>query len=139
LALIDLDSGVAFVGGLAFADRIPTTPHANLPQWLASLSQLEADLLADLPGHQLRYVVPSHGPVRPDMSALQQTRDYLTWLDHTFLQSAKNGLEMIDVLRSPVPVNFRTWAAISTEFTRNVTHLYPKYEVQSFGAAQPLR
>ncbi len=139
LVLIDLDSGVAFVGGLAFADRIPTTPHAKLPQWLTSLRQLESDLEAELPGKQLRYVVPSHGPVRPDMSALRQTRDYLTWLDGTFSQSAQNGLEMIDVLRSPVPATYRTWAAFNTEFTRNVTHLYPQYEVQSLGAAQPLR
>lgn len=80
LVLVDLDSGVAFVGGLAFAERIPTTPHANIPQWLDSLDQLEADLRAVLPGNRLRQVVPSHGPVRANAPALQQTREYLTWL-----------------------------------------------------------
>ena len=32
---------VAFVGGLVFADRVPTTPHADLPAWLQSLQSLE--------------------------------------------------------------------------------------------------
>ncbi|MEY4882685.1 MAG: hypothetical protein RIS34_539 [Pseudomonadota bacterium] len=137
LVLIDRDSGVAFVGGLAFADRIPTTPHANISHWLDSLSQLETGLHTVLPGKQLRYVVPSHGPVRADASALQQTRAYLTWLDRTFRQAAQSGLEMVEVLHTPVPTAFRDWAALGTEFTRNVMHLYPRYEAGSLRAASP--
>jgi glyoxylase-like metal-dependent hydrolase (beta-lactamase superfamily II) len=34
LVLIDHSSGVVFAGGLVFAERIPTTPHADLPAWL---------------------------------------------------------------------------------------------------------
>jgi quinoprotein relay system zinc metallohydrolase 1 len=136
LVLFDRASGVAFVGGLAFADRIPTTPHAQLAQWQASLTQLTADLASLLPGERLRYVVPSHGPVRADASALQQTRDYLAWLDERFVQAAQSGLDMVDVLRSPVPAPYRTWAAFNTEYTRNVTHLYPAYELQSLKAAR---
>lgn len=131
LVLLDLDSGVAFVGGLAFASRIPTTPHADVPRWLESLNLLASDLQTALPGNQLRYVVPSHGPVRADTSALQQTHAYLSWLDATLQQGAQTGLEMVDVLRSPMPPAFRDWAAVGTEFTRNVTHLYPRYETGS--------
>ena len=36
LVLVDKASGVVFAGGLVFADRVPTTPHANLARWLAS-------------------------------------------------------------------------------------------------------
>jgi quinoprotein relay system zinc metallohydrolase 1 len=136
LVLVDIASGVAFVGGLAFADRIPTTPHAQLAQWQSSLTQLTADLIRLLPGQQLRYVVPSHGPVRADASALPQTHDYLTWLDERFVQAARNGLDMVDVLRSPVPAPYRTWAALDTEYPRNVTHLYPAYELQSLKPAR---
>lgn len=137
LVLVDLTSGVAFVGGLAFAERIPTTPHAQLANWLASLAQLDADLQALLPAPRLLAVVPSHGPVRADTSALQQTRDYLTWLDQTFEQAAQAGLDMVEVLRTPLPVTFRHWAAVATEFTRNVTHLYPHYEARSLHASHP--
>ncbi len=135
LVLIDRTSGVAFVGGLAFADRIPTTPHANLPRWLESIGQLEADLGHLLPGSALHYVVPSHGPVRADTSALRQTREYLTWLDQSFTQAAQSGQEMVDVLRTPVPTAYQNWAALKTEFTRNVVHLYPRYEALSLRAA----
>ena len=55
LVLIDRQSGVAFVGGLVFADRVPTTPHARVPEWLASLDRLGA--------MGLRTVVPSHGQI----------------------------------------------------------------------------
>ena len=139
LVLMDLDSGVVFVGGLAFANRIPTTPHAKLPLWLASLTQLETDLATTLPGDTLRFVVPSHGPVRTDISALRQTRAYLSWLDATLLQATQNGLDMVEVLHGPVPADYRAWAAFNTEFTRNVTHLYPQYEVQSLRAAKTSR
>jgi quinoprotein relay system zinc metallohydrolase 1 len=137
LVLVDLSSGVAFVGGLAFAERIPTTPHAQLANWLTSLAQLDADLQTLLPAPQLHALVPSHGPVRADTSALQQTRDYLTWLDTTFEQAAQAGLDMVELLRIPLPLTFRHWAAVSTEFTRNVIHLYPQYEARSLHASHP--
>ena len=124
LVLIDRRSGVVFAGGLVFADRIPTTPHARIGPWLQSLDQLEA-LLADLPRLQL---VPSHGPVRTDASGLAQTRAYLRWLDQSFKTWAAQGWEVNEVLRAPLPAEFRGWAARGTEYIRNVAHLYPLYE-----------
>jgi len=120
LVLVDKMSGVAFVGGLVFARRIPTTPHADLPAWLASLARLD--------GLRLRTVVPSHGPVHADGSGSAQTQRYLRWLDASFSAWAAQGLEMNEVLRAPVPAEFRGWAAFDTEYLRNVAHLYPGYE-----------
>jgi quinoprotein relay system zinc metallohydrolase 1 len=65
LVLIDKTSGVAFVGGLVFADRVPTTPHADPKAWLAALDSLA--------GLKLGTVVPSHGPVHQGTRGLQQT------------------------------------------------------------------
>lgn len=120
LVLVDRTSGVAFVGGLVFADRMPTTPHAEPRAWLASLDQLAA--------LKLGTVVPSHGPVHTDHLGLNQTRAYLQWLDGQFARWAEAGWDMNDVLRGPVPVAFRQWAAWPAEYTRNVAHLYPRYE-----------
>ena len=39
LVLIDHSTGVLFAGGLVFAERVPTLPHAHLPQWIASLQR----------------------------------------------------------------------------------------------------
>lgn len=120
LVLVDRTSGVVFAGGLVFAQRIPTTPHAQLPDWLASL-----DSVGELkPSH----LVPSHGPVRADTGAVDQTRRYLRWLDAQLRRSAERGEDLNEVLRAEVPAEFRAWAAFATEYTRNVVHLYPRYE-----------
>lgn len=127
LVLLDIQSGVTFVGGLAFSQRIPTTPHADIPAWLASLRQLEGDIPKVL-GRQPKAVIPSHGLVRADLAAIVQTRDYLTWIDSTLTRSARQGLEMTEVLAQAIPSAFASWAALDTEYLRNVVHLYPRYE-----------
>ena len=121
LVLIDRTSGVAFVGGLVFVDRVPTTPHARLAPWLASL-----DALAALPG--IKLMVQSHGPIVADRRGIEQTRGYLQWMDRSFTEWARAGWEMNEVLRGPVPDVYRGWAAFRTEYVRNVAHLYPRYE-----------
>jgi quinoprotein relay system zinc metallohydrolase 1 len=129
LVLIDRASGVGFVGGLVFVQRIPTTPHAEVAPWLKSLDALDS--------LNLRTLVPSHGPVQTTPEAardgIAQTRRYLQWLDRQFGDWARQGLEMNEVLRAPVPVEFRDWAAFRTEYTRNVAHLYPVYEQRVLG------
>ena len=126
LVLIDRASGVAFVGGLVFVDRIPTTPHARIGPWLASLDALDA-----LPG--IRQLVQSHGPVVADRRGIEQTRAFLLWLDRSFSAWARAGWEMNEVLRGPVPEVYRGWAAFKTEYVRNIAHLYPQYERDALG------
>ncbi len=122
--LIDRRSGVVFAGGLVFAQRVPTTPHAQLPAWQASLRELQ--------GLKAAVLVPSHGPVAADAaavaSAISDTQSYLAWLDAAFCDAARRGLDMNEVLRLPVPAGFQRWAAFDSEYTRNVAHLYPRYE-----------
>jgi quinoprotein relay system zinc metallohydrolase 1 len=123
LVLLDRASGVVFAGGLVFVDRVPTTPHAELSSWLASLGQLAAQPFVAM--------VPSHGPVVADARGIEQTLAYLRWLDDSFEQAAQRGLEMTEVLAQPVPAEYRGWAAFDTEYARNVVHLYPEYEARS--------
>jgi len=135
LVVIDPASKVAFVGGLVFVDRIPTTPHADLKVWLQTLSRLPATLDA----FDVATLVPSHGPVRPGRAGIAQTTQYLDWLDVHLHTWAERGDTINDILRSDVPADVRAMAAFDTEFTRNVVHLYPRYEQAAFGAGQPLR
>ena len=120
LLLFDRSSGVAFVGGLAFSRRIPTTPHAQIDTWQASLNELA--------GLRVRMIVTSHGVVSSDTTAIALTQRYLAWIDTAFRAAAERGDDMNDVLRLPVPNEFRQWAAFETEYTRNVANLYPRYE-----------
>ena len=131
LVLTDVASGVVFVGGLVFVDRVPTTPHARLQPWLQSLQVIE--------GMKPAITVPSHGPVNTDGRGVAQTRGYLRWLDASFSRYAQAGWEPSEVLRGPVPAEYRQWAAFDTEFIRNVTHLYPAYEAQQLKPGSPRR
>lgn len=123
LVLHDAASGVAFVGGLVFVDRVPTTPHARLPAWLASLDALAARPYA--------LMVPSHGPVVANSRGIEQTRAYLRWLDARFSAAAQQGLELAELIGEPPPAEFGGFAALATEYPRNVVHLYPAYESKS--------
>ncbi|MBB4841752.1 quinoprotein relay system zinc metallohydrolase 1 [Paucibacter oligotrophus] len=122
LVLIDRSAGVVFAGGLVFSQRVPTTPHASLAPWQAGLKTLAA-----LP---YPWWVPSHGGVDAarDGAAIAMTQRYLSWLDQRFRSAAEQGLDMMELLRQPVPEEFRRWAAFETEYLRNVAHLYPRYE-----------
>ncbi len=120
LVLVDRSHGVVFAGGLVFAQRIPTTPHAQVKAWSQSLDTLSALATPVL--------VPSHGALDTGAAGIAMTRRYLAWLDHAFRQAADAGLEMNELLRLPVPDEFKRWAAFDTEYLRNVANLYPRYE-----------
>ena len=124
LILVDKVTGVMFAGGVVFAQRIPTTPHANLPQWLSALdtvSKLNTEL-------SIRVLVPSHGPVQQGLEGVAQTKRYLSWLDAIFKNAASQGKDISEVLMTPIPNEYKAYGAVKTEFLRNVTHLYPLYE-----------
>jgi quinoprotein relay system zinc metallohydrolase 1 len=129
LVLIDTRTGVLFAGGLVFAERVPTTPHADPTAWLASLDTLAQWHAAG----QFRQVVPSHGPVHAGQLGLQQTRDWLRWLTALMRESAERGLDLSEVLRTPVPARFAGWAAQPAELHRSLAQWYPRYEQQALG------
>ncbi len=135
LVLIDHTSGVLFAGGLVFAQRVPTTPHADFDAWQASLDTLSEWIKAD----NIRQVVPSHGPLHSGLGGVEQTRDWLRWLTTQMRESAERGLDLSEVLRLPVPERFRTWAAQPAELHRSITQWYPRYEQQVLAAPAPRR
>ncbi len=129
LVLVDKTSGVMFVGGLVFAQRVPTTPHAHLDRWLLSLSKL-SQLPLDTP------MVPSHGPYTKGRAGVSQTQRYLRWIDDRLNKAAMEGMEINEILRLSVPTEYRELAAFETEYVRNVTHLYPQYESRALRASR---
>jgi quinoprotein relay system zinc metallohydrolase 1 len=127
LVVVDHSTGVVFAGGLVFAERVPTTPHADVTRWLQSLDVLE-QLLDRLPDY---VVVPSHGPVHNDRRGIRQTRDWLQWVSGLMNESARLGLDLSEVLQTPVPEHFKGWAAQPAELHRTLTQWYPRFEVQA--------
>lgn len=120
LVVFDPDTGVLWAGGLVFYQRIVTTPHANIQPWIESLKALRA--------LNPKLVVPSHGPLSAGVVAIEQTLDYLGWLDRHLKESARDGLTLNELMAMGAPARFRGFAAYPAEFNRNLSNLYPAYE-----------
>ncbi|WP_150524880.1 quinoprotein relay system zinc metallohydrolase 1 [Roseibium sediminis] len=128
LAILDQKTGLLIAGDLAFLNRAPTTPHADLPTWRAALDVLtEKNASAILPGH---------GPLDTSGASLAQTRDYLDWLEATLKQAALDGLDMVEIMDEPLPDRFAGMGAMPQEFHRSIAHLYPQIERDSMPLGQ---
>lgn len=123
LAVLDERTGTLAAGDLVFHDRAPSTPHADLPKWRESLDTLKATPHAR--------VVPGHGPVDPTPSAaIDQTHDWIDWLDGALSAAAAQGLDMVEAGELPIPARFATVKAARYELQRSVAHLYPGFEAK---------
>ena len=121
LAVLDEKTGVLFAGDLLFYQRALTTPHSpGLVQWVDDLRQLQR--------LDWTVLVPGHGPVSRDRTPFDQMVDYLGWLDDLLRDSAAHGLDMNEVIATPIPERFASIRLSQYELIRSVTHLYPRYE-----------
>lgn len=120
LAVRDQASGILLAGDLVFHDRAPATPHADLAAWRVAL-----DRLGTIPRTML---VPGHGPIDRDGSAIAQTRDWLTWLDTALHEAVAQGLDMTEAGDMPIPARFAQLAAARYELQRSVSHFYSAIE-----------
>ena len=132
LAIYDEASGVLFAGDLVFNGRAPTTPHADIAHWMAALDQLEA--VTREAGFTA--LVPGHGVVARDAAPIRQTRSWLLWLRGAMLQSARDGLDMNEVLALPLPAEFASLPVAASEYRRSVGHLFPAAELEALGAGK---
>lgn len=121
LAIVDRATGTLIAGDLVFHDRAPSTPHATLATWRTSLATLKA--------LDHRTVVPGHGPYDPTpAAAIDQTRDWLDWLERALADAVKAGLDMVEAGTMPIPPRFAGMKAARYELERSVAHLYPALE-----------
>lgn len=120
LVVLDKKTGVLFTGDIAFLDRAATTPHADLALWHKSLNELEKSSFATL--------MPGHGPAEKGKRAIEQTRDYLTWLETTLKSAIAEGLDMNGAMAAPIPQRLQAVALAREEMARSVSHLYAKFE-----------
>ena len=120
LAVFDERSGILIAGDLAFLNRAPTTPHADLPAWHRSLAKL-----SELPISKL---VPGHGPAETTPLALRQTEQWLRMLEERVGNAFERGLSMTESMDEPLPAWTEKIALARYEYERSVMHLFPKLE-----------
>ncbi|MFN3868153.1 MAG: quinoprotein relay system zinc metallohydrolase 1 [Hyphomicrobiaceae bacterium] len=120
LVIFEENSGLLVAGDLAFLDRAPTTPHADLDKWRTSL-----DTLASMSSALL---VPGHGPIEPGKRAVTQTRDWLSVMEDAIRGAFDRGLSMNEAMVQPLPQWTEKVALARYEFDRSVMHFFPKLE-----------
>ncbi len=120
LIIFDESTGVLFAGDVVFHNRALTTPHIDIDALRSTLNELL----------QMNYtlIVPGHGEVSDSMAPIEQTLAYLDWLEVTLRESVADGLDMNEALQIPIPDQFAGMGNIQREYTRSVTHLYPRFE-----------
>ena len=121
MVVFDKTTGTMIAGDLAFLDRAPTTPDADMTVWQDSLSLMAA---MDPSG-----IVPGHGPFDPALRSLDQTGRYLEWLDGALQKAAEDGLDMVETMQGTLPDWVADLGAQPTEFERSVSHLFGAYEL----------
>jgi glyoxylase-like metal-dependent hydrolase (beta-lactamase superfamily II) len=120
IAIYDENTKILYASDLVFYKRTPATPHANINKWIKSLKELEKidyDIL-----------VPGHGIASKTKEPILENIAYLAYLDKTLKDSAKEGLDIYEILNKPIPKEFETFTMFSEEFERSVINLYPSYE-----------
>lgn len=121
LAIVDGATGTLIAGDLVFHDRAPSTPHADLIKWRASLGRLKAA------PHQR--VIPGHGPVDPTpAAAIDQTRDWIDWLGGALDAAVANGLDAVEAGYQDIPSRFAPLKEARYELQRSVSHFYATIE-----------
>lgn len=120
IAIYDENTKILYASDLVFNKRTPTTPHANMQNWIKSLEELE----------KIDYsiLVSGHGLASKTKEPIKQTIDYLKYLQNTLKNSAKEGLDIYEILNKPTPKEFEEFTMFKEEFERTIINLYPKYE-----------
>ena len=120
IAIYDENTKILYASDLVFYKRTLATPHANLDKWIKSLKELE----------KINYsiLVPGHGISSTTKEPIKENIAYLEFLQNTLKNSAKEGLDIYEILNKPIPKEFESFTMFKEEFERSVINLYPSYE-----------
>lgn len=120
LAITDRATRTVFAGDLVFIGRPSTVPHADISTWRKHLDTLTT--------WDWQNLIPGHGPLVTEPSALENARDYLVFLYNHTICSFQQGDTAVEALMVDVPEPHRDLAMFETEFQRAVFQLFRKYE-----------
>jgi quinoprotein relay system zinc metallohydrolase 1 len=120
IAIYDENTKILYASDLVFYKRTPATPHANINKWIKSLKELE-----NIP---YTILVPGHGITSKTKEPIKENILYLEYLEKILSISAKEGLDIYEILNKPIPIEFKDFTMFKEEFERSVINLYPQYE-----------
>lgn len=126
LTVADVRTGTLITGDLAFLERAPSLPDADIGAWLKSLVAIEAFSPAT--------VLPGHGPADREGAAVAQTRAYLEDFDIRMRAAAESGMSAVEALAAGPAPQFANLGANPEEFRRSVLQTFRQYEAVALPA-----
>ena len=120
VAIFDSQTKILYSADLVFHKRTPATAHADIKKWIKSLEELQKI--------DYKFLVSGHGIATTSKEPIKENISYLKYLDETLKQSAKDGLDIFEILEKPIPKEFESFTMFKEEFERSVINLYPSYE-----------
>lgn len=118
-ALLDLQTGTLFAGGLLDVHRIPDVQDADLAGWQAALTALA--------GKPIRRVVPGHGPAAGP-EAIAQVAGYLRRLEARLLELASAGAALSEVPDAAALPDYQSWDQYEVIHRRNASIVFVRVE-----------
>ena len=98
----------------------------------AGLRRRSAEALAalDLPGYAIGGLAVGEGHDLM-LATLDQTIDYLGWLQRRLQRAYQAGLDITEVMELPIPRRFGEFSLARDEYRRSVHNLYPAIEASN--------
>ncbi|HEX9450820.1 MAG TPA: MBL fold metallo-hydrolase [Burkholderiales bacterium] len=124
LAVLDLDSGVLFAGGLVSVGRIPDIRDSDFDGWQRALRQLG--------NFKPARIVPGHGAVSGP-GAIAGTAAYLDALDRVVKSLYAESSSLMDAVEKAALPAYRDWSLYATTHRQNALHRYLQLELQELG------
>jgi glyoxylase-like metal-dependent hydrolase (beta-lactamase superfamily II) len=124
LAVLDLQSGVLFAGGMISIGRIPDIRDCDFEGWQHALGELQ--------GVKVARVVPGHGPIG-GAEEIAGTAAYLTALDQVVKTLYAESSSLMDSVEKATLPAYRDWALYGTTHRQNALHRYLQLELQDLG------
>lgn len=119
VAVLDVQSGVLFAGGLLDELRIPDVQDSDLDGWTHALQALR--------GLPIKFVVPGHGPVA-SAKVIDGVERYLAQLRARVLALLRSGAALSEVPDALVLPEFALWDQYETIHRRNASILFVRFE-----------
>ena len=118
-AVLDVQSGVLFAGGLLDQLRIPDVQDSDLDGWSQALQAMRA-----LP---VKIIVPGHGPVA-SVQLIDTTARYLAQLRARIMALLQAGAALSEVPDAAALAEFAGWDQYETIHRRNASVLFVRFE-----------
>lgn len=119
VAVLDVQTGVLFAGGLLDNQRVPDIQDSDLEGWRSALLSLHS-----LP---IRTVVPGHGPVG-SAAVIGHVERYLAQLQARVLELQQKGTSLLDIPQAAELPEFASWDQYQTIHKRNASVLFLRFE-----------